>query len=149
MKLAEIVRDARQKRDFGLICEAIPYARFLGISAAEDDGRMTSRLAYNERNLGNPALPALHGGVVGAFLETAAVIELMWAQEAVAVPKIINLTIDYLRPAGPRDTFARGVITKQGRRIATVAVEAWQDDPAKLVATANCHFLLSSGNAGA
>jgi len=142
MSLTAILDRAKREKNFGLICEAIPYVAFLGISAREEDGRIVSCLAYNERNLGNPALPALHGGVVGAFLETAAIIELFWERETVSVPKVINLTIDYLRPAGPRESFARGTVTKLGRRIANVAVEAWQDDPAKPIATANCHFLL-------
>ncbi|MDJ0948140.1 MAG: PaaI family thioesterase [Alphaproteobacteria bacterium] len=145
MTLESILEQARRERDLGLISQAIPYAGFLGISAEETDGRVITRLAYNERNLGNPALPALHGGVVGAFLETAAIIELLWARETVSVPKIINITIDYLRPAGPKDSFARGIVTKQGRRIATVAVEAWQDEADRPIATANCHFLLRSG----
>ena len=143
MSLAAIIDRARREKNFGLICAAIPYVAFLGIDAGEEDGRITARLAYSARNLGNPALPALHGGVVGAFLETAAIIELLWARETASVPKIINITVDYLRPAGPRDSFARGVVTKLGRRVANVAVEAWQDDPARPIATANCHFLLA------
>lgn len=143
MTLAETIERARREKNFGLVCAAIPYVAFLGIGAEETNGRITTRLAYNARNLGNPALPALHGGVVGAFLETAAIIELLWARETASVPKIINITVDYLRPAGPRDSFARGVVTRLGRRIANVAVEAWQDDPARPIATANCHFLLA------
>lgn len=144
MTLVEILDQARKSGDFSRFAEAIPYARFLGISAAEREGALISTLAFREGSVGNPALPALHGGVVGAFLETAAIFELLWARETVSLPKTINVTIDYLRPAGPRDCHARGVITKQGRRIANVSVEAWQRDPANPVATANCHFLLQA-----
>ena len=144
MTLEAAIAEAKHNRNFGLISSAIPYAGFLGISAEERDGLLTTRLAFQERNVGNPVLPALHGGVVGAFLETAAIFELLWSRETVSIPKIINLTIDYLRPAGPYDTYARGAITKQGRRIANVAVEAWQEDAGKPIASANCHFLLPS-----
>jgi acyl-coenzyme A thioesterase PaaI-like protein len=59
------------------------------------------------------------------------------------VPKIVNLSVDYLRPALALDTFARGTVIKQGRRVANVRVEAWQNDPARPVAAAHAHFLLS------
>ena len=36
------------------------------------------------------------------------------------------------------DTFARGVIIRQGRRVANVRVDAWQSDPGKLVAGRPC-----------
>lgn len=142
MSLETAVREARRARDFGIICRAIPYVSFLGIGAEEQDGRIVTTLEYREHNLGNPALPALHGGVVGAFLETAAIIELLWTRETVRVPKIINITVDYLRPAGPARSLASGVVTKLGRRIANVSVEAWQRDPDRPIATADCHFLL-------
>ena len=144
MTLADAIAEAKANNDFAPVCAVLPYARFLGITAEEQDGALVSILAFGAHNIGNPALPALHGGVIGAFLETAAIFALLWAQETVSVPKIINITVDYLRPAGPRDCFARGVITKQGRRIASVAVAAWQSDPARPVATADCHFLLRS-----
>lgn len=143
MSLIKLIDQAKQKKDLNLLCQAIPYARFVGIEAREEDGELHSFLHYREHNVGNPALPALHGGVVGAFLETAAIFQLLWRRETVSVPKTINITVDYLRPAGPRDTWARGVVTKQGRRIANVAVEAWQESPDKPIATANCHFLLA------
>jgi uncharacterized protein (TIGR00369 family) len=109
---------------------------------AESAGQLQARLAFKPSNIGNPRVPALHGGVVGAFLETTAILQLLLSQESQELPKIINITVDYLRPASPVDTFAEGLITRQGRRIANVAVEAWQDRRERLVATANCRFLL-------
>ncbi len=144
MSLIRLIEEARRQRDFNLFSQAIPYARFLGIESRECDGQLHGFLHYRERNIGNPAVPALHGGVVGAFLETTAIFQLMWQRETASVPKTINITIDYLRPAGPRDTWARAVVTKQGRRIANVAVEAWQESPEKPITTADCHFLLAA-----
>jgi len=143
MSLIRLIEEARRQRDFNLLSEAIPYARFLGIESRECDGELLGFLRFREGNVGNPALPALHGGVVGAFLETTAIFQLMWQRETASVPKTINITVDYLRPAGPRDTWARAAVTKQGRRIASVAVEAWQAEPGKPIASADCHFLLA------
>ncbi len=121
--------------------EHIPYARFLGITCEADGNGLVTVLRYADRNIGNTDLPALHGGTVAALLEHAALFQLLVELES--LPKTVNLSVDYLRPCGPRDTFARGRIFKQGRRIANVRVEAWQEDPARPVAAAHAHFLLS------
>jgi acyl-coenzyme A thioesterase PaaI-like protein len=84
--------------------------------------------------VGNVALPAIHGGVVGAFLELTALIGLLDQTDSERVPRPINFTVDFLRSVGPRETRARAEIVKDGRRIAKVRVIAWQDDPAKPVA---------------
>jgi uncharacterized protein (TIGR00369 family) len=147
MKLADIIADAHRTHDFATLVEAIPYARFLGISVIERDGDLIAQLAYDDKLIGNKMLPAIHGGVVGAFLETAAIMKLLWLRESVQVPKTITVTIDYLRSAGPHPTYARGIITKLGARVANVRAEAWQADPAKPVAAANVNFLLPSAQA--
>ena len=67
--LADMVRTAREAGDINRFIGAIPYARFLGISASAEGGVLTARLASSDKIIGNPALPAIHGGVVGAFLE--------------------------------------------------------------------------------
>ena len=60
------------------------------------------------------------------------------------MPKIVNITVDYLRSAGPRDVIAAAKVTKQGRRMVNVFAEAWQDDRSKPVASASAHFLVQS-----
>ena len=143
MKLADIIAEARHSHDFAGLVEAIPYARFLGITVTEREGDLIAQLAFDEKLIGNTMLPAIHGGVVGAFLETAAIMKLLWTRDSVHVPKIITITIDYLRSAGPRPTYARGIITKLGSRVANVRAEAWQTDPTKPVAAANANFLVT------
>ncbi|SLN35396.1 PaaI family thioesterase [Oceanibacterium hippocampi] len=144
-ELERTVARARADGDWRPLFRAIPYLSFMGLEMIEDaaDGRLVCVLPEDPKFIGNPLLPALHGGVVGALLEAAAVIELMAVQETARVPKIINLTVDYLRSAKPVRTFAQGSVTKPGRRVASVHVEAWQGDRAKPVATANAHFLLA------
>ena len=92
--------------------------------------------------IGNPALPALHGGTVGALLESAAIFELLVRAETVVLPKTITLTVDYLRSGRPQDTHARAFVTRQGRRVTNVRVEAWQEDRGKLIAAAAAIFLV-------
>lgn len=54
------------------------------------------------------------------------------------VPKIINPLIDYLRPCLAADTFARGSVLKQGKRVI-----AWRVIPERPVAAGHAHFLLT------
>ena len=142
MTLLALVDRCRRQGDLQPLVASIPYARFLGIEARVDERGLVTVLEFRDTNIGNPAVPALHGGVVGALLETAAILELLWQHEAVEVPKIINITVDYLRPAGLTETHARALITKQGRRIANVSCKAWQHNESRLIASAECHFLL-------
>lgn len=140
--LEAIVLEARRARDFSRITEAIPYARFLGIEVDVKGDEITTCMRYRDALIGNPALPALHGGTLGALLEHAAIFELLWSEDVKPLPKTINITVEYLRSARPRDTFARAEITKRGRRVANVHATAWQDRRERPMAQAHAHFLL-------
>lgn len=121
---------------------AIPYARYLGLTVEEDAGGLVAILPFRDDLVGNPAVPALHGGVVGAFLELTALLQVMDLVDNARVPKPINFSVDYLRSAGPRVTRGRAEIVKHGRRVVNVRVLAWQDDPQKPVAAGVGNFLL-------
>ena len=118
----------------------IPYAQFLGMRAELAGDEMTAILPYSDRLIGNPTLPAIHGGVIGAFMEMTAVAQLSVAQGLVRQPRTIDVTIEYLRSGRPKDTFARATIKRAGRRIANVQVEAWQEERARPIASLHGHF---------
>jgi uncharacterized protein (TIGR00369 family) len=140
--LVERFAAARAAGKLGELIAEIPYARWLGLSARDDGGELIVTMKYSEHLVGNAALPALHGGTLGALLESAAIFELLWRSETIVLPKTITFTVDYLRSAGPRDTHARGIVTRHGKRVANVRVEAWQDDRAAPVASAHAIFLV-------
>jgi len=144
MGLLDRLRAGGTPADWEALAGRVPYGRFLGISVVREGDGLVSRLAFDEKLIGNTVLPALHGGVIGAFLETAAMFQVLVDTESEHLPKPITLTVAYLRSAGPRETFARATITKQGRRVVSVRVEAWQEDAAKPVATAQGQFLVPS-----
>ena len=125
------------------ILEAIPYARFLGVQVERIDGVLECVLPFRQEIIGNAALPAVHGGVLGAFLELTALLRLLDDSGSERVPKPITFSVDYLRSAGPATTRARAEIFKLGRRIANVHVVAWQDDRSKPVAAGNGKFLVA------
>ena len=140
--MGKATSDGKRAGTLAPLGENIPYAAVIGLERAEDEDGPLMVLRYRPSNIGNTQIPALHGGVVGALLEHTAIFHLLSAAEGDVFPKIVNISIDYLRPCRCADTFARGILVKQGRRIANVRVEAWQDDPAKPVAAAHVHLLM-------
>ena len=133
---------AKASGDYQGLIDLVPYARFLGLTAGRQGEELITTMRFGAHLVGNPSLPALHGGTLGALLESAAIFELMWRAETVVLPKTITLTVDYLRPGAPVDTHARGVVTRQGRRVTNVRMEAWQADRGAPVATAHAVFLV-------
>ena len=141
----EMIRQALaegRKPDLQALVDAIPYCRFLGIEVDRKGTELTTILRFSHKLIGNPVLPALHGGVVGAFLEVTAVIQLMLEAETSELPKPVDIGIDYLRSGKPVDTYARAIITKHGRRVCNVRAEAWQDEHTKPIAALHGHFLI-------
>jgi len=160
MKRPEPVGVVKQRRDATLqkLVAGVPYIQFLGIQIDRRGDELTGILPYADKLIGNPTLPAIHGGVTAAFLEVTVIVELTWAMiwedmEAgrltdetprLPLPKTIDFTVDYLRSGLPRDAYARARINRSGRRYASVHVEAWQDNRRKLFAQATGHFLMPS-----
>lgn len=150
------VQVVKQRRDATLdtLVSGIPYATFLGVRFDRRGDELTAVLRFQDMLIGNPRLPALHGGVTASFLEIAAIVELSWAAiwtsmeaghpapAAPVFPKTIDFTVDYLRAGLPRDAYARATVNRSGRRYASVHVEAWQDNRRRLFAQATGHFLM-------
>jgi uncharacterized protein (TIGR00369 family) len=116
-----------------------PFARFLGIRDGEDG---TLVMPFSPNIIGNPILPAIHGGMTGAFLETTALVGVTRELGIAALPKPIGLTINYLRSGRALDSFASVTVVKQGRRVVAFEAQAWQDDRTKPIASAFGHFML-------
>ena len=115
-----------------------PFARCLGIRVGEDG---TLVMPFSPKIIGNPILPAIHGGMTGAFLETTAIVGVT-RELGVSPPKPIGLTINYLRSGRALDSYASVSIVKQGRRVVAFEAQAWQDDRSKPIASAFGHFML-------
>jgi acyl-coenzyme A thioesterase PaaI-like protein len=140
--LPDAVRAAKETGSYALLVDAIPYLRFIGFSLESSGGEMLGKMAYSDPLIGNPAIPALHGGTIGALLESTAIFSALLGSETIFMPKIVTITIDYLRSGRPVDTFAKASIARQGRRIVNVSAEAWQEDRKRPIARANAIFLV-------
>ncbi|HVR52358.1 MAG TPA: PaaI family thioesterase [Pseudorhodoferax sp.] len=122
----------------------IPYAAYLGIALAEQGAAPVYRLPFQRKLIGNPELPALHGGVVAGFAETAATLHLIHAIGGAKFPKCIDFSIDYLRSGRPEDTYASCEIVRLGARVALVQVRCWQGKgPEHPITVARGNFLLT------
>ena len=121
----------------------VPYVRFLGMHAKLAGDEMTATLPFAPHLVGNTVMPALHGGVLGAFMEMTALAQLsVISPPSSRVPKTIDIAIEYLRPGKAQITYARADVRKVGRQIANVHVEAWQEARNKPVAFLRGHFLM-------
>jgi uncharacterized protein (TIGR00369 family) len=116
-----------------------PFARCLGIRVL--DGGVL-HMPFSTQIIGNPILPAIHGGITGAFLETTAILGVAHELGVSTPPKPIGLTFNYLRSGRAIDSFANVSIVRQGQRIVAFQAQAWQEDAAKPIATAFGHFKL-------
>lgn len=161
-KVPEPVHVVKERRDRALaaLVRGVPYIRLLGIGFDRRGDELTAVLNYDDKLIGNPILPALHGGATASFLEVSAIVELsfnmLWAEiesgrldadtltpeTLPRLPKTIDFTVDYLRSGLPRDAYARARVNRSGRRYASVHVEAWQDNRDRLFAQATAHFLM-------
>ncbi|CAN5653750.1 PaaI family thioesterase [soil metagenome] len=143
MTLLERLAEAKRTNNLGAMVRAIPYANLLGLEAeVGESGELVTTMKFSPALIGDAQMPAIHGGSIGALLESAAVFELLWRAETIVLPKTITLTVDYLRSAGPHDVHATSVISRHGRRIANVRIEAWQADRNQAIATAHAIFLV-------
>lgn len=158
----EPIQVVKQRRDAALsaLVHGVPYIDYLGINFDRRGDELTGVLSFDEKLIGNPFLPAIHGGVTAAFLEVTAMITLSWSYlwqdiengaldpdslaqgDLPRLPKTIDFTVDYLRTGLPRDAYARARVTRSGRRYASVQVEAWQDNHDRPFAQAMAHFLM-------
>jgi uncharacterized protein (TIGR00369 family) len=121
----------------------IPYARFLGVRGELAGDEMTLILPFSPHLIGNVSLPAIHGGVLGAFLEMTALAQLSIAQGLTRQPRPIDVTVEYLRSGRPVESYARAQIKRLGRRVANVHVEAWQEARSRPIAALHGHFHVS------
>ena len=129
------------------VLDSVPYAQTLGAKPIFIGDELTLLLPYSGSNIGNPTLPALHGGAIGGFMELAAIVELIHSlgtNRLDDLPKPIGINIDYLRRGKPVDSYARAVIFKRGSRVVNVRVQAWQDDYDRPIAALHGHFLIPS-----
>ena len=143
MDFQQMIQQAQSQNDFQPLVDAIPYAGLIGLEFQRFGDNVMFKLPRNADNIGNPILPAIHGGVIGGFMELSAALHLLMFMDTPLMPKIVDFSLDYLRAGRDQDTFAECQVWRQGSRVANVAINAWQTDRDSPIATARAHFLLA------
>lgn len=120
------------------------YAKALGITVHEvEDGVPILTVDFGPNVEGRPQ--HYHGGATAGLLENAAYAALrvrLVEEGREARLKPVNITVQYLSAGKSRPSFAKGRITRIGRRNANVTVEAWQDDRSRPIASAVLNILM-------
>ena len=124
--------------------EAVPYNRALGLQVVEfGKGKLTMRLPYDERFVGNPTTGVIHGGVITATMDATcggAVFLGLREQRQIAT---LDLRIDYLRPATPgEDVICEGDCYRITRQIAFTRGVAHQGDADDPIASSSATFII-------
>jgi uncharacterized protein (TIGR00369 family) len=125
----------------------IPFNQFLGIETLDvQTGLVRMRLPYRPVLVGNPVLPALHGGVLSTLLDVVgggAAWTVVRPGERVYT---IDLRIDYLEPARCLTLLAEAKVVRSGRRIVVVNMRAFHEEqPSHTLADARGVFGVGSG----
>lgn len=145
MTFLERLRAARASGDLGPLLSSVPYVGFLGLSFDRVDGEVRGTMRFQPHLVGNPGIPALHGGAIASLLETTAIAAALWEDEVTALPRPVTLTFEYLRSGRAADAFCAATIVRRGRRVCSVRASVWQDDRERPVATASALLLVTPG----
>ncbi len=115
---------------------AASMMQWLGMRVSEKDGTRLYHTRFCEEHIGNPVLRALHGGVISAFLENAALLETFARAPQGTKAHVVSVHISYLAPAKAEDLNASLVAAKFGRRMGFFEATAYQDHSGKAIARA-------------
>lgn len=121
---------------------SIPYLQRMGYTFSLTGEQLQGLMPYAEHVVGNPAVPALHGGAIGSLLQTTASVQLMLAIRSQRLPRLFSCTVEYLRSARLIDVQAAAVVVTRSRRFANVRATAWQDRADQPIAVATLQFVL-------
>jgi uncharacterized protein (TIGR00369 family) len=126
----------------------VPHAAAIGMRLVEyRDGAAVVRVPYDDKLVGDPDTGVLHGGVITAVLDNASGMAvpregLTPEQRAIAT---LDLRIDYMRPATPReDLMVTAECYQLTRSIAFVRARAWQESDEATIASSVATFMLGA-----
>ena len=120
----------------------IPFFRFLDFKLTElDETHAIATMSFADRLIGNPIMEYYHGGIIASFMESIAAISVQTDRDT-QLPKPINMTVDYLRPALKGPLMVKATVTRKGKRMASERTVTWQEDQSQPVAEGLHHFLV-------
>ncbi|MBL4608781.1 MAG: PaaI family thioesterase [Pseudomonadales bacterium] len=126
------------------IVSSIPFAKYLDIKIQQNiNGEIIFRLPFAEKNIGNPIIRALHGGIMASFMECSATLMIIGTVAHDYLPKCVNQTTEYLSRSKDVDSFAKVKMNRVGRRVIHSTTTCWQEE-GKPVVISHARFLVGS-----
>lgn len=106
--------------------ELIPFNNLLGLRCLGiEAGRVRVELPFRPELVGNPEIPALHGGAISSTLDTTGGLA-VWSQ---AGPRdrvsTIDLRVDFLRPGRAEPLIAVAKVVRLGNRVGVAELRAF------------------------
>lgn len=123
-----------------------PHADALGLTLVSiEKGRGTMSVAWREEFVGDPETGVIASGVVTALIDHTCGLAINSAMGEMVPIATLDLRIDYLRPAAPKNgVTAEAHAYRLTRTVGFVRAEAWDADRSDLVATAQAAFMLNT-----
>lgn len=140
--LHTLLQKCTERNDYTPVIDAIPYAKTIGVECFQVGDQMTFKMPARKSNIGNPIFPAIHGGVLGGFIEQAAMMHTAIQLNTRNSPKVVDISIDYLSAALYQTTYAECTILRAGRKIVNVSVTVWQTSKSHPTAVGRAHLLI-------
>lgn len=146
-KMETLIRRAAADIAFQGPIEAGAYAGFAGLWAKREGDRLLAWLKARPDHLGFADPPLLHGGVIYALMEQAALLSFAWDMRAACrqapAPRPAGVTLEFLRGGPAVDSFAVAEPVRMGRTMANYRATVWQADRAKPLALGTVHLQLA------
>lgn len=127
----------------------IPHAAAIGMTlVSRAANSCVVRVPYAEHLVGDPDTGVIHGGVITALLDNASGIAVRAEPDAAGEERsmaTLDLRIDYMRPAQPReDLFAEAHCYRMTSNVAFVRAIAYHGDRNDPVASSVATFMLGT-----
>ncbi|MGQ0537123.1 MAG: PaaI family thioesterase [Methanobacteriota archaeon] len=117
-----------------------PFHSYLDVRLLHaEPGRVRIRVPYKAEFIGNPLIPAWHGGILSALIDLAGGAALFTVCN-VPTPTI-DMRVDYIRPAvAGNDIVAEAEVLRCGKTVGHVRVDVADERTGTLVATGSAAY---------
>ncbi|HRI64155.1 MAG TPA: hotdog fold thioesterase [Polyangium sp.] len=125
--------------------EFIPFNKWLGMKVEHlERGQVIMSIPWRPEIVGDPTVPALHGGVIGAVADATGGIA-VWSMLDNAASRLstVDMRVDYLRPGKQEKLLASSNVVRLGARLGWADVRLYHPGREnELIATARAVYTI-------